>query len=102
MSQPLTAMFTNYFTIKLLGSSDLECMIIFGWTPSPATNSYQNLRVYVTDYIILSHQSSLIAYLPLIYFYNKNLILSSSIPSFRDNSLLLYNIQLTQKPRYNK
>ena len=43
--------------------------------------------------------SSLVTYLPLIYI--KNLILSSSIPSFRDKSLLLYNTQLTHKPRYN-
>ena len=75
-------------------------MIIFGWTPSPATNSYQNLRVSVTDYVILSHHLSLLSPLPLIYY--KNLLLSSSIPSFRDKSLLLNNIQSNQKPRYNK
>ena len=34
---------------------DLDCMIIFGRTPSPAMNSYQNLQVSVTNqYIAIS------------------------------------------------
>ena len=35
---------------------DLDCMIIFGRTPSPAMNSYQNLQVSVTNqYIAISY-----------------------------------------------